>query len=92
MAKQIRNTGCIACSGASCSKCRHWTAIEFEENQQLARGGWGVCAYYTENKGEPRRIYAGNIRQYPETFTPDPAEGDYQVISTSKAKCPHYEK
>ena len=51
--------GCMACSGDLCIKCKFW--VPEPESPRYAQW-WGVCQYFNDNPGAPRRIYTGNIK------------------------------
>ena len=72
--------GCMACSGDLCIKCKFW--VPEPESPRYAQW-WGVCQYFNDNPGAPRRIYTGNIKGIEDGGT---------VKTTSKAKCRNFEK
>jgi hypothetical protein len=74
--------GCMACSGDLCVKCKFWIP-KVEHKGFLGQTRWGVCQFFNDNPGAPRRIYAGNIRGIEDGGT---------VETTSKAKCRNFER
>lgn len=70
----------MACSGDLCSKCQFWVPDALVPRYTQ---WWGVCQFFNDNPGAPRRIYAGNIKGIEDGGT---------VKTTSKAKCRNFER
>ena len=76
-----KRVGCMACSSDYCIKCKFW-----EPEPEPPRGvtWWGICRYFTDNPGAPRRIYSGNIDLSMDEAKP--------IKTTDMAKCRNFEK